>query len=110
FGVPHVPPEGLQEIPESTIALVPAKLAEEYKVVPFRISTKVLHMAMVDPGNLPMLDALSFATDRRIVPWIAPALRIYQALEPHYGIPRRLRYISICRALDHPSPAAQAEP
>ena len=101
FGVPHAPPEALHEIPEATITLVPSKVAEEYKVIPFRISDKVLHMAMVDPSNLPTLDALSFATDRRIVPWVAPELRIYQALEQYYKVPRRLRYIGICRALDN---------
>jgi len=100
FGVPHAPAEALQDIAESTIALVSAKVAEEYKVIPFRMTDKVLHMAMVDPANLPMLDALSFATDRRIVPWVAPVLRIYQALEHYYGVLRRLRYIGICNALD----------
>lgn len=101
FGVPYAPTEALQEIPEETISLVTAKVAEEYKVIPFRMTDKVLHIAMVEPGNLPMLDALSFATDLRIVPWVSPELRIYQALEQYYGVPRRLRYIGICRALDN---------
>lgn len=100
FGVPHAPPEALVRIPEATIALVPAKVAEEYRVIPFRIIEKVLHMAMVDPGNLPDLDALSFATDMHIAAWVAPELRIYQALEEYYGVARRQRYIGICNALD----------
>ena len=100
FGVPSTTYAALRNIDEAVIASVPAKIADEFRVVPFKMYQNSLHVAMIDPSQLTAVDALSFATDKRIVPWVAPELRIYEALEKYYGIPRRLRYISICKALD----------
>jgi hypothetical protein len=90
----------MQDIPEGTIKSLSAKVAEEYQAIPLKVSNRTLHMAMVEPRNLRAIDALSFASGYRIEPWVSPELRVFQALEKYYGIPRRLRYISICRALE----------
>ena len=37
-----------------------------------------------DPANL--MVELRFLTNRAIVPWVAPELRIHQAIRRHYGI------------------------
>jgi len=97
---PYAPPEALQEIPEKTIHCLTQRLAEEYRVIPMKVADRTLHLAMCEPQNLQALDELRFATGCRIIPWVAPELRIFQALEKYYGVPRRLRYIAICRALD----------
>src|SRR5262245_2306824 len=107
YGVPYAPAEVLEDVPESTIRVVPRKIAEEYRVVPFRVQQKTLHMAMVNPASLHALDTLSFATAMRIVPWVAPEIRIYQALERYYGVARRVRYIGICQSLDSPFSGSQ---
>src|SRR5262245_37490538 len=103
YGVPYAPAEALEDIPEATIRVVPRKIAEEHRVVPFRVQQKSLHLAMVNPSSLHVLDTLSFATSMRIVPWVAPEIRIFQALERYYGVPRRVRYIGICESLDSPA-------
>ena len=118
YGVPSAPPDALHKIDERTIAIVPAKVADEYCVIPFRVYKKALHLAMVDPSNLPAVNALSFATGMRILPWVAPELRIFQALERYYGVPRSRRYVALCDAVDSgtamrvvsdPAPARAAE-
>jgi hypothetical protein len=74
-------------------------IVEEYQAVPFRRNAKTLDVAMIDPRNLPAIDALAFASECKIVPWVAPEVRIFEAMERLYDIPRRMRYIVISRSL-----------
>ena len=100
FGVKYASFDLLQNIPPSVIDSIPQKLAERHRVIPIRLEGKTLHLAVIDPKNLGVLDDFSFMTGFKIVPWIAPEIRIFQALEKYYGIPRRRRYITICSELD----------
>jgi hypothetical protein len=63
---------------------------------------------MIDPRNVRAIDELSFTTGRRITPWISPEIRIFQAMERYYGVPRRLRYITICQSIDKNAAASGA--
>jgi hypothetical protein len=54
----------------------------------------------VDPNNLKALDELRFAIGYRVVPWIAPEVRICEALEKLYGVTRRARYLTLGLQLD----------
>ena len=67
--------------------------------MPFRWTDKVLDVAMINPRDLLVIDALSFASGCKIVPWVAPEVRIFEAMERLYDIPRRMRYIVIGRSL-----------
>ncbi len=114
-GVPYAPPELFESIPEATISSVPAKVAEEYQVVPLKVADQAVHVALIDPRDLRALDEVSFAIGRRIVPWIAPEVRIFQALERYYGLGRLPRYITLGNYLDgagdrKPRAAGQAPP
>lgn len=108
-GVDYAPYSVLEDIPPYVIATLPAELAHKLMAVPFRIDGKTLDVAMIDPRNLEILDELRFTTGHRIRPWVAPEIRIFQVLERYYGIPRRLRYITICRQLDEAHRARPAE-
>lgn len=99
-GAPYAASETLLDVPPPVIQAVPARLAEQYRVVPIRLKDRTLLVATIDPKDLAALDALAFATGYRIVPWVAPEIRIFQALEKYYGIPRPARYVTICRELD----------
>jgi hypothetical protein len=68
--------------------------------VPIKLDGEQLHLAVVVPRNL---GTLSSSTGFKIVPWVAPELRIFEALEIHYGISRRPRYVRLCRELDRKS-------
>jgi hypothetical protein len=107
--VDFAPPELLRTIPEATLGLLSAKLAEKHCAVPFRLNERVLQVAMVDPTNLVSLDEIRFTTGCRTVPWVAPEIRIFQALEKHYGIARRVRFIALSRQMDGDAPAPESE-
>lgn len=100
FGVDYATNEMLADIPRFVINSLPAKLVEKHTCVPFRLQDRLLHLAMVDPKNLLGLDELSFAAGHRIQPWVTPEVRLYQAMERYYDIPRRLRYVTLCKQMD----------
>jgi hypothetical protein len=109
-GVPYAAHHHLANIPKETIKAVPAKIAEEFQVVPFKLDGNSVHLAFVNPKDFRALDALKFAIGRAIVPWIAPEIRIFQALEKFYGVERRARYIKLDQKLDEPaSPSTHFE-
>lgn len=98
--VPYAPPHAFERIADTTIAAIPAKIAEEYLAVPIRVENNVVHIALVNPRDLHSLDELSFAVGRRVIPWVAPEVRIYEALEIYYGVPRRARFIALFKKME----------
>jgi hypothetical protein len=101
FKVPFASVDRFRDIPLSVTQLLPAKLVEKLHAVPFERHHKKISIAMIDPTNIHAIDEMSFATGCKTVPWIAPEVRIAQAMERYYGIQRRQRYILVCNELDH---------
>lgn len=99
-GAEYAAPEVFEDIPKYVIGLLSEKLVEKHVAVPFRLRDRTLDVAMVDPKNLLALDELSFASGHRLQPWISPEVRLFQAMERYYDIPRRLRYVTLCRQID----------
>jgi hypothetical protein len=97
--VSYARPQDLLRAEEIAVRSLSKHLVEEYEAVPFRRSGKSLDVAMINPRDLPAIDALAFASTCKIVPWVAPEIRIFEAMERLYDIPRRMRYIVISRAL-----------
>lgn len=109
FKVQYVPQALLDNVSRSVIELMSARLVEKHHAVPFQKSNRMLHVAMIDPKNLPALDEISFATGCKIEPWVAPEARIFQVMERYYDIPRRQRYIAVCQDMDR-TPGKPAAP
>jgi hypothetical protein len=97
--VPYASSEVLLRVDELAVRSLARNVVEEYHAVPFRRSGKGLDVAMIDPRDLPAIDALAFASECKVVPWVSPEIRIFEAMERFYDIPRRMRYIVISRAL-----------
>lgn len=95
LGVPYATRDHLQDIPPDVIGLVPPNLAAAYKVVPFRVQEKTLNLAMMTPSDLLVQDEVSFLTELRVQPWVAPEIRILEALDRYYKIPRERRFIAL---------------
>ena len=93
--IPYVPIEQLSSITPDIIKLIPADIAEEYKIVPLSLEKKRLTVAMWDPGDLAAVDAISFITGYIIKPFVCSELRLLQALEKYYGVKREVRYIQL---------------
>jgi len=75
------------------LALVPPGIAEKYRLVPLRREGRRLHVLMLDPSNLAVIDEISFLTGHMIKPCVAAEARILYLLEKFYGIRRETRYL-----------------
>lgn len=95
MGFPVATQEMFDESPTETIELVPAELAEKFECFPLRQEGRRLHLALVAPADLATIDALSFKTGLRIVPYVTSELRLHFYLEKRYGLMRKMRYIRL---------------
>jgi hypothetical protein len=93
LGVPHAEASFFHNIPAVVLGAIPSELVEKHQVVPFRIEDRTLHVAMINPRNLLVIDELQFAAGMAIEAWVAPEVRIVLALETYYGVPRSRRFL-----------------
>jgi len=100
FKVGYASIEMFQDINPAVIQMMSKKVVERCQVIPFGVDDKLLQVAMIDPKNVTALDEIAAFTGYKVVPWVAPEARIFQAMERYYDIPRRQRYIMVCRDLD----------
>ncbi|HEX9022692.1 MAG TPA: hypothetical protein VF799_02530 [Geobacteraceae bacterium] len=112
--LPCATSEQLMSVPPDIIKLIPKEVAEKYRVIPLGRDKKRLTLAMLDPADLSVIDAISFITGFFISPLIAPELRLVMALEKYYGVKRDVRYIQMTeKKKEPPAPieaADEAEP
>jgi MshEN domain len=94
-GVPVARRVDLFSVSTDTVAAIPAGLCAKYKVFPLTVEDQRLELAMLDPNDLGLLDALAFQLNMRIVPRVIPELRLLRMLEKRYGIPREQRFTGI---------------
>ncbi|HEY6146320.1 MAG TPA: hypothetical protein VIZ69_01425, partial [Thermoanaerobaculia bacterium] len=97
----------LADVPATTIAALPAKFAIKHSAVPYDRTESAIRLALRDPADLRILDELFFVTGRKIIPGVAPEVRIYQALEKYYGERRTPRYAILAEKLSRPARAAR---
>jgi hypothetical protein len=95
-GLRYATPEMLRNVPPRIIRIFSWKMAEKYQAIPIKLEDKTLHLAVIDPKNLGRLSTL---TGYKIVPWIAPEFRVYEAMEIYYDVEPRSRYVKLCNAI-----------
>lgn len=100
YGVATCTAADLAEIRPEILRLVPAKLAANLFVVPFKRLGRNLSLAMRDPKDLPAIDEVSFLTGLAITPFVALDIRIQLALQKHYGIAIDPRYPDLAARLE----------
>jgi hypothetical protein len=71
FGVPYADPKSFEGIKKEVIDTISASLAGKYMVVPIDLEPKRLHLAMLNPTDLRVIDEVRFVTGYEIVPYIA---------------------------------------
>lgn len=84
-----------EEATPDVLGLIPSDMAERFECFPLRKDGRRLHLAMVTPTDLAATDALSFKTGLRIVPYVAPELRLSHYLEKRCGVVRKMGYVRI---------------
>ncbi len=83
----YIKPELLMNVTDDVIALIPAKIALEQLIVPYRKDGKKLYVAMADPTNEKNVASLSARLNHIIVPLAIPEFRLMMALKQYYGKP-----------------------
>jgi type IV pilus assembly protein PilB len=89
YQVPSVTQAQLERIAPDVIALVPGPLAARLRVVPLRLDTGRLWLAMMDPSDRDGLDEIARLVKKAVRPTVAPDVAIQAALERHYHLPPR---------------------
>ncbi len=100
LNIPNVEASQLEVIPQEVLDVIPAEIAEQHLVVPLHADKRQLQVAMADPTDLGVVDDVAFQTGYTIVPAVAPELLITFALERHYGIVRKCRYLRLSGVVD----------
>lgn len=81
FRVPAVPLKELNSVPEDVTQSLKKEIVEKYKLIPFRKEKNRLHVAMLNPKDIKVIDELRFTTGFDIIPYCITELRLLFALE-----------------------------
>lgn len=71
-------------IQPAALALIPEKVAQENSALPLTVNGDVLTLAMVDPSDSALIDALSALSRKRIRPVIPLHGGLREAIAKHY--------------------------
>jgi Type II secretion system (T2SS), protein E, N-terminal domain len=88
------------------LALVDRNDADDKDYLPMRVDATRLSLAVINPRDYPMLDAVAFSTGKRVVPVIIPEFRMHQLLRRYCKAFRSLRAIDM-KAVERPKPMEQ---
>jgi hypothetical protein len=102
-GCEYIPWKVLGSVPATITAAMPAKFAIRHSAVPVELGEGFIRVALRDPANLRILDELFFVTGKKILPAVAPEVRLYQALERYYGERRTPRFAILAEKLSRPT-------
>jgi type IV pilus assembly protein PilB len=88
FGAEEV---DLRNVPFTPVLLacVPAELARRYRVLPVSTSHRLVRVAVADPSDLEVLDALSHLFGRSVEICVAEATQLDEFIERLYGLEGR---------------------
>jgi hypothetical protein len=91
FQVPYVGTKSFREIPSDVIRMIPEHLAQKHQMIPLAVEGKKLRLAMMNPGDILVMDEVAFLTGLQVEPCVSSENHLLDALERHYQIPRSIR-------------------
>lgn len=92
LGIPIATRATMDRAKKAAVRLLTAEQASNFRCVPIIVQDRQLIAAIDDPHDLEVLDEISRITGYRVIPRVAPEIRIFQYLELYYGVPRPARY------------------
>jgi Type II secretion system (T2SS), protein E, N-terminal domain len=95
LGIPIATGAMLERAKRSAVRLLQANQAFRHKCVPLVVQDRQLIAAVEDPHDLANLEQISQLTGYRVLPRVAPEVRIYYYVERYYGVPRPLRFVAL---------------
>ncbi|MDP3724292.1 MAG: GspE/PulE family protein [bacterium] len=84
LGIPSVVLEE-KGVPADVLGLVPEQIATRYKLFPFDLKDNVLHVAMVDPLDVQVIEFLERKSGHDVRPYLASTSDIERAIMHHYS-------------------------
>jgi hypothetical protein len=93
LGIPIATGAMLERAKRAAVRLLQPSQAFRYKCVPLVVQDRQLIAAIEDPHDFATLEALASITGYRVLPRVAPELRIYYYIERYYGVARPARFL-----------------
>ena len=92
-GVPAASEQAFLQIDPRIVGVVPRASVEKHCLLPLAIDNRTLHLAMRDPQDLALIDALGARLGFTISAYAAPEFRLLIYLQRHYQLPWPQRYL-----------------
>jgi hypothetical protein len=92
LGIPIATGAMLERAKRAAVRLLQPAQAFRHKCVPLVVQDRQLIAAIEDPHDFATLEALNSITGYRVLPRVAPELRIYYYIERYYGVARPARF------------------
>ncbi len=92
LGIPIATKAVLDRAKRAAVRLLSPEMAERHLCVPLVVQDRQLIAAVRDPHDLLALDELGSATGCRLIPRVAPEVRLYYYVERYFGVPRPPRF------------------
>ncbi|HEU4728686.1 MAG TPA: hypothetical protein VFT22_12370 [Kofleriaceae bacterium] len=92
LGIPIATGAMLERAKRAAVRLLQPSQAFKHKCVPLVVQDRQLIAAIEDPHDFATLEALTSITGYRVLPRIAPELRIYYYIERYFGVARPARF------------------
>lgn len=93
LGIPIATGAMLERAKRAAVRLLQPAQAFKHKCVPLVVQDRQLIAAIEDPHDFATLEALTQITGYRILPRVAPEVRIYYYIERYYGVARPARFL-----------------
>lgn len=93
LGIPIATGAMLERAKRAAVRLLQPATAFKYKCVPLVVQDRQLIAAIEDPHDFASLEALTHLTGYRVLPRVAPEVRIYYYIERYYGVARPARFV-----------------
>ncbi|WP_428264716.1 hypothetical protein [Haliangium sp.] len=85
----------LERAKRSAVRLLTPAEARHYRCIPLIVQDRQLIAAVDDPHDMESLDELYRITGYRVIPRVAPEIRIFYYLERYYGVTRPPRFAAL---------------
>jgi hypothetical protein len=93
LGIPIATGAMLERAKRAAVRLLQPTQAFKHKCVPLVVQDRQLIAAIEDPHDFATLEALTQLTGYRVLPRVAPEVRIYYYIERYYGVARPARFM-----------------
>ena len=71
------------------LELIPLEIARRHVILPVLVREERLFVAMANPHEKKVIDELEFVTDKKVFPYVAPALPLTDTIEQAYALRAR---------------------